>query len=115
MGDPILPAPVPSRYHANNNNNNNATSSTTFSRNTTQQAQVVSGPGESDRKRLPVASSAVSSGDGGGDTPYEYPTMYPPKFPVGSYLSYVKRVATNSPVSFASPQREEDEVWRRRL
>lgn len=108
MGDPILPAPVPSRYHANNNNNN-ATSSTTFSRNTTQQAQVVSDPGESDRKRLPVASSAVS-----GDAPYEYPTMYPPKFPVGSYLSYVKRVATNSPVSFAGPQREQDEDWGRR-
>lgn len=97
MGDPILPAPVPSRYHANNNNNN-ATSSTMFSWNTTQQAQVVSDPGESDGKRLPVAVS----GDG-GDVPYEYPTMYPPKFPVGSYLSYVKRVATNSPVSFAGP------------
>lgn len=44
----------------------------------------------------------MSNGDGGDDdddVPYEYPTTYPPKFPVGSYLSYVKRVAENSPVS----------------
>lgn len=94
MSDPILPAPVPSRYHANNNNS--ATPPTTFSWDAARQAQVVSSPGKSDEKRLPVTGSGIG---GGVDVPYEYPATYPPKFPIGSYLSYVKRVAANSPVS----------------
>lgn len=100
MSDPILPAPVPSRYHANNSNS--ATPSTTSSWDATRQAQAVSSPGKSDEKRLPVTGSGIGGGVDGvddDDVPYEYPTTYPPKFPVGSYLSYVKRVATNSPVS----------------
>lgn len=100
MSDPILPAPVPSRYHANNSNS--ATPPTTFSWDAARQAQVVSGPGESDEKRLSVTGSGIG-GDVDGvdcvDVPYEYPKTYPPRFPVGSYLSYVKRVAENSPVS----------------
>lgn len=91
MSDPILPAPVQSRYRTNNN----ATSSITFPWGTTQ-AQLTS-PEESGEKR--VTGSGVNNDDGGDDVPYEYPATYPPKFPVGSYLSYVKRVATNSPVS----------------
>lgn len=95
MSNPILPAPVQSRYRTNNN----ATSSITFPWGTAQ-AQLT-GSEESHEKRLPVAGPGVNNNDGGDgdDVPYEYPATYPPKFPVWSYLSYVKRVAASSPVS----------------